>query len=165
MTTEPSARQKRIWTTAPPGDIPREVLSLVHPSFLRTHHLTTHWQGFACEVRGELVEAVPHGFTARLPGVDDSGRYEMQVTLFNSGPAFARELAAAGASGVPVLADYNVYGSTGEAPIRPALRFELGGFAAQGSNVTASATLGDLVNVRCPVDYYRRDLFPGLDRI
>jgi hypothetical protein len=163
--TEPSDRQKRIWTTAPPGDIPREVLSLVHPSFVRTHHLTTHWEGFFCEVRGVRVEAVPHGFQARLPQLDDSGRYEMQISLFNSGPAFARELAAAGASGTPVLADYNVYGATGEAAIRPGLRFELGGFAAQGSNVTASATLGDLVNVRFPVEYYRRDLFPGLDRI
>lgn len=163
--SEPSARQKRIWTTAPVDDIPREVLSLVHPHFQRTHHLTTHREAFWCEVRGERVQAVPHGFEVKLPALDDSGRYELQIALFNSGPGFARELAAAGASAQPVFADYNVYGSTGEAPIRPALRFELTGIGAQGLSVTASATLGDLVNVPFPVDYYRRGLFPGLDRI
>lgn len=165
MTSEPTARQKRIWTTAPPDDIPREVLSLVHPAFVRTHHITTQRAAFFCEVRGERVEALPHGFEVKLPALDDSGRYELQVSLFNSGPGFARELAAAGRTAEPIFADYNVYGSTGEAPIRPGLRFELTGIAAQGQTVTATATLGDLVNVPFPVDFYRRGLFPGLDRI
>lgn len=165
MTGEPSARQKRIWTTAPPGDVPREVLSLLHPAFTRPHHITSHFEGFSCLVRGELVEVVPHGFQVKMPSLDASGRYEFQITLFNSGPMFARELVNAGRSGQSILADYHVYGSTGIDPIRPALRWTLSGIAAQGIAVSAIATLGDFVNQPFPPQAYVRRLYPGLDRI
>lgn len=165
MTVPLTERIKKYNAAAPAGEIARETISLFHPEFTQDWHFTRHPVSFTGVVNGETVTFQPYPFDVTLPDRSATGRQEMQLTLFNSGPAFMAELqAAAGDRETPIDAQYNVYFSGDAASHIVPVSLKIAAFSLDSRNATGEATRFDTLNRPFPGIVYRGDQFPGLVR-
>lgn len=163
--TLPTERIKKYRASAPVGEIARETVSLSHSAFSQDWHFTTYPTAFSGVVGGQTVQFEPYPFEVDLPEISASGRQEMTVSLFMSGPAFVAELQAAAAVPTePIMAEFNAYlsGSTA-AQISP-VTLAISDITIDERNATCRASRPDTLNRSFPGIVYRVDAFPGLDR-
>lgn len=162
--TDASARLKRYYASAPAGEYARETISLTHSGFSQDWHLTTYQEPFSANVDGVSVDFLLHPFVFREPEDATTGRFEVLVDIFNTGPAFVAELQAASADATERI--QLVYGVYMDAETDPERTYELEiATVGLGSNsITAKAVRANVLNAKYPRDFYRTGKFPGLRR-
>lgn len=158
-------RQRRLYASAPRGEIGRTGLSLTHPAFGRAWHLTTAPKPFEGLVGGELVTFEVHPFKVVRPEIGTSGKVDMKLTLHNSGKVFAGEfLAAARQPETGIRAEVNDYlPGDPESQIDPIV-LTLKDIGITPENCSASASSVDFLNLEFPRQIYTLESHPGLDR-
>ncbi|MAN46769.1 MAG: DUF1833 domain-containing protein [Alphaproteobacteria bacterium] len=161
-----SARLQKYYASAPAGEIAREGLSLFHSAFSQTWHFTNFPVEFSANVRGGSVDFLTHPFRFREPDSSTTGKIEVLVDIFNSGPDFIAELQAAAADASDrIEMEYNVYLEAGAGAERTIL---LDVQAVSPSQSSGSATIravgANVLNSQYPRKYYRTSKFPGLRR-
>ena len=157
-------RQKRYYASAPHDEFQQQGLSLIHPAFSQTWHLTDWQESFDAKVAGVVETFLVHPFRAKLPKVDSSGKYEMKMDVFKT-PTLVKKLRAAGLyPKTRIIAIYNTYLRGDPEPQRDAIQLDLSVGAMKGDWCTLSAVRADVVNMKFPNVFYRIDQFPGLNR-
>lgn len=152
--------------SAPVGELKRETLSIFHPELSQDWHFTIWPEEFSANVRGVEVDFLCHPFTASLPESGTSGRHEIEVTLFNTGREFVREIKRIKADvTTPIDIEYNQFFEPETDGIDKARRVMAGtSVPFDTSNVTIVGTWLNFLNRRFLKDIYSTTLFPGLDR-
>lgn len=165
-------RQRRLYASAPSGEMSLPGLTLAHSAFTGgAFHLTTHYEAFEADVdvagQGEVqrVSFQPHPFEVALPEIGAEGRADARLDIWNSGPEFTAEvLAAARVSREPIAFIYNAYFAGDPASQIDTIRLQMGDVALTPRNVSARVTSTDVYNLPFPLGAYTRELFRGLDR-
>lgn len=158
-------RQRRLYASAPKGEVGRCGLSLTHPGFTRAWHLTNQPRGFTGRVGGALVTFEVHPFRLVRPEIGTSGKVDLKLDIYNSGAVFSSEfLRAAAMPHVPVRAEVNDYlpGDT-ESQIEPII-LSLLSISVTPSSCSGVASSVDFLNREFPRQSYTLSAFPGLDR-
>lgn len=164
---DPTERLKKYNASATAGDVLREGLSLFHSSFSQDWHLTTfNGGGFDANVRSTSVSFVPHPFKFRKPTDSASGRFDVNIDIFNDGETFMSELLLARSEGASsrIELEYNVYFEAEEdSHITPIVLDVIKvAFALDSATITASRP--NIQNKKFPNMIYTPSLFPGLVR-
>ncbi len=161
-----SERWEKYNASAPAGELQRETISLFHPELPQDYHFTTWKGGFTGNVRSSSVTFVEHPFNAKLPEASTSGRNEIQIDLFNSGPAFVSAIKAIKADvTTPIDMEYNVYFEADTDGVDAARRIMSG--VRVGFNVQAVSIYGtwlDFLNKKFPRQIFSPTKFRGLVR-
>lgn len=158
-------RQRRLYASAPRGEIGRCGLSLTHPAFTRAWHLTNSPRPFEGIVGGETVTFEVHPFRIVRPEIGTGGKVDLKLDIHNSGKVFTAEfLRAAAMPRVPVRTEVNDY-LPGD-PVSQIAPIILG---LQDITVTPSSCSGvaasvDFLNLEFPRQSYTLTAFRGLDR-
>lgn len=158
-------RQRRLYASAPRGEIGRCGLSLTHPAFTRAWHLTNSPRAFSAQVGGQLVTFEVHPFRIVRPEIGTSGKLDLKLDIHNSGKVFAGEfLRAAAMPRVAVRVEVNDY-----LPGDPVSQIDpfvlwLQDIAVTPSSCSGVAASTDFLNLEFPRQSYTLGAFPGLDR-
>lgn len=164
---------KKIYASAPPAGVPGsryvETLQLHHPGFTTTdHYITNDVNPWTFELEtGGLVEFMPVPFALVLPRSDGEGRQDMQITIGNIGRVIMQELEQAVLQPTEhVDCTYRVYLDVPESLPQndPVMSLTIAQITAQTQAITCIAGRADILNRTFPLDIYRIDRFPGLDR-
>lgn len=158
-------RQRRLYASAPAGEIGRCGLSLTHPGFSRAWHLTNQPRAFDGMVGGARVTFAVHPFRLVRPQIGTSGRVDLKLDIHNSGPDFSAEfLRAAAMPRVPIRVEVNDYlpGDL-ESQIDPIV-LQLADVAVTVEACSGTASSVDFLNLEFPRQSYTLAAFPGLDR-
>lgn len=160
-----SDRLKTYRASAPADEEGRICLSLTHSAFSEDYHFTPFKGGFTGLIGGVSTDFEEYPVSPpRLPPKNTSGRYDMEVDLWNSGPAFVAELQAAAA--VPdeqIEVTYRLYLDAGAEP-EEELTFSVTSVALLDEAVTAQSSRGDILNKLFPSLRYGTDTFVGVSR-
>ncbi len=158
-------RQRRLYASAPRGEIGRCGLSLTHPGFSRDWHLTNSPKPFQGLVGGMLVTFDVHPFRIVRPEIGTSGKVDLRIDLHNSGKVFTAEFrSAARQPQVPIRTEVNDYlPGDPESQIDPIV-LGLTDVAITLENCSGTAGSVDFLNTEFPRGFYQLDRFPGLDR-
>ena len=162
--TDASLRLRKYYASAPAGEIARETISLTHSAFSQDWHLTNFQEAFSANVDSVEVDFIIHPFTFREPEDSTTGRVEVQVDIFNTGPTFVAELQAAASDATETI--QLVYGVYLEAESDPERTFtlEVQSVALGTNSITARAVGPNVLDGRYPNKFYRTSKFPGLRR-
>lgn len=160
-----SDRQRRFWSSAPTGEIEQLGLALEHPNFTNPWYLTTWPEAFQGELRGELVTYQPHPFEFERPQMGGDGKYEMRLSIYNSGKLFANEVKAAYLTGTgDVQCSLNSYFPGDPTPQTQTLVLQLPEPDMNEQALTGRATSIDFLNLGYPRQIYNARRHPGLLR-
>lgn len=158
-------RQRRLYASAPRGEIGRCGLSLTHPAFARAWHLTNSPRPFEGIVGGAAVSFEVHPFRIVRPEIGTSGKLDLKLDIHNSGKVFTAEfLRAAAMPTVPVRAEVNDYLPGDPVSQIDPIILSLLDLAVTPSSCSGSATSVDFLNLEFPRQSYTLSAFPGLDR-
>jgi hypothetical protein len=161
-----SDRQKRIYASAPTGEVVKQALVLSHPGFPRTYYITNYPVAFEGIVNGVVrdFEVVP--FRAVEPKKDDTGHQDLRIAIDNVGPELMEALeGATSRMDTPIECIYLIFADKDPSPQNdPPLYLQLTSVEAQVTQIVGAATRADIVNAAFPRRIYRTSEFPGLDR-
>lgn len=158
--------QKRIYASAPHTEVVKQGLTLKHPAFTRTYHITNYPVTFQGLVDGilETFEVVP--FVALEPRRDSAGQQDMRLAFDNNSPTFIDEIErAATAFEDPITVEYRVFIEGDPAPQNsPPIVLYLSDIEVTVTQIIGVASRADIVNAPFPRRYYTTAEFPGLAR-
>jgi len=166
-----SDRQKKQWCSAPVGEFSRAGMTLRHPAFSQTFHLTNWVDSFEAEVQGEMVTFLTHPFEFDWPEIGADGKADVTLNIHNSGFAFVAEIEAAAKYAdpvtdkkVPISVEINDYlvGDT-VSQISP-IELSLANLAIDEDSCSGTAMGLDTLNLPFPCGTYEPKRFPGLVR-
>ncbi|MBI1401459.1 DUF1833 family protein [Hyphomonas sp.] len=158
-------RQRRLYASAPRGEIGRCGLSLTHPGFSRPWHLTNQPRPFEGLVAGELVTFEVHPFRIVRPEIGTSGKVDLKLDIHNSGPVFSAEfLRAAAQPRTGVRVEVNDYLPGDTVSQIDAIILSLLDIAVTAESCSGTASSADFLNKEFPRLSYTLAAFPGLDR-
>lgn len=156
-------RLKKWRASAPAGEVQLDCLTLKHPAFSQDWHFTNNDQGFDAIIDGQSITTLVHPFKAKLPDIDTTGRQDLQLDIFNSGPQFVAELQAAAQATVQIDCAYHVFFEPDTSP-EETITLALTSVAITPKAASATARWADPLNRKFPSLFYRTDTFPGLSR-
>jgi hypothetical protein len=158
-------RQRRLYASAPQGEIGRAGLSLSHPEFSRDWHLTNSPKAFDGLVGGAVVTFEVHPFRVVLPEIGTSGQVDLKLDIHNSGAQFSAEFLAASRQPEQLLrVELNDYlpGDL-ESQIEPII-LHLSDVALTTETCSGTARSTDFLNLQFLRRFYELRWFPGLAR-
>lgn len=156
-------RLKKWRASAPADEVQLDCLTLTHPAFSQDWHFTNNDQAFSAIIDGRIVNTIVHPFKAKLPDIGTSGRQDLQIDIFNSGPQFVAELQAAAAQPtVQIACAYHVFFETYTDP-EETISLAITSVAITPKAASATARWADPLNRKFPSLFYRTDFFEGID--
>lgn len=158
-------RQRRLYNSAPVGEIGRVGLTLRHKAFSKDWHLTNFDAAFAGTVLGEPVVFKPHPFKVVLPETSTQGRAELKLDIWDSGPEFEAELmASALMADVPIRCIFAEYLSGDPEPQGAPYVLGITDVSLKDASCGCVATWVDSLNMEFPRFVYTLEKYRGLNR-
>lgn len=162
---------KEAYASAPNTSVAYHTLEIYHPAFTTPIRVVRDFVDLSAKLEASAprdastyVTFVGYPFDIVPPEVSTSGVPSLQITIDNVSRDIMSGLEAAVTTSTPISVIYRMFLSTDlTAPQNdPPLRMTIISISADVFKVTATATLGDLVNKKFPSQMYTIETYPGL---
>lgn len=162
---------KEAYASAPNNSVAYHTLEIYHPSFVTPIRvvrdfvdLSARLESTAPRDASTYVTFVGYGFDIVPPEVSSGGVPTLQITIDNVSREIMAGLELAVTTSTPITVIYRLFLSTDlTAPQNnPPMTMTIISISADVFKITATATLGDLVNKRFPANLYNLETFPAL---
>lgn len=161
-----TAAHRRLYASPRDGVRLRECVSLTHPRFQRSWHLTTEKDGFSADDgEGNTIAFQPGPIDVVPPGQDDSGRGRMPLRIVATPEVCAEIVRATKQAIAPLTMVYRSYATDSVTP-GVIIRLEITGVEVDPAAgvVLAEAAMPALDGMAFPRATFRAARWPGLDR-
>jgi hypothetical protein len=159
---------QRVLASAPDGQVPLWGLTLSHPLFTALHWIINRPDAMDLTLEDDTVQTYePSYFEIVLPKMDGSGQQDAQVALQNVDRAIIDELELASllpSERIAVTLRLFLEDDPTAGPQNVPLQLSFSSVQATAQAVTGVAGRPDVLNRPFPLEVYRTDRWPGLDR-
>jgi hypothetical protein len=159
---------QRVLASAPNQQVPLWGITLAHSRFSRTHWLVNRPNGMALTLESGAAQFYEASyFELTLPNMDSQGQQDAQLSLQNIDRIIVDELELAAtlpSERITVTLRLFIEDQPGAGPQNVPLQLSFASVQATSQTVTGTAGRPDTLNRAFPVEVYRIDHWPGLDR-
>ena len=159
---------RRVLASAPDQQSPLWGITLSHPLFSETHWLINRPYGRVITLENDELQVYqPCYFVLVLPNMDGKGQQDAQISLQNVDRMIVDELERANndpTQRIVMTIRLFLEDDLEAGPQNVPLELSLTNIQANQSVVTATAGRSDVLNRPYPLEVYRIDRWPGLDR-
>lgn len=167
-TRQYDAGGRRVFASAPGQKMPLWGITLEHPLFLESHWLINRSVQMVLTLEDDSDQVYsPCYFVLNLPKMDGKGQQDAQLSIQNVDQMIVDELeraSAAPSTRIKVTIRLFIEDDPTAGPQNVPLELSFSSVEATSSVVTGTAGRSDVLNRPFPLEVYRIDRWPGLDR-
>ena len=156
---------KEAYILAAPDVVELDTIEVYNTVSSERIFLVKNYEDFPATLEtGEEVLFRAFGFMIALPPQNERGVGEMTIEMDNVQGLVEDYLDDVLATGAKVFVRFRPYlaSDPSQPHLNPPLELQVKKYNTRGSRITCRASFCQIVNSKCPVEYYTRSDFPGL---